>query len=318
MVVALQPEAKTCGGPTAEGREVPVVLVVDDQPVERLLVGKIVERLAGLRTVHARDGREALDRLAETPVALVLTDLQMPEMNGLELVEAVRERYAQVPVVLMTAFGSEDVAVRALRAGAASYVPKRALERELAATLRQVLAVAEAAQTRQRLLSCLERHESVFELESDPELIAPLIDRFLQNLTGMHIGDATARMRIGVALQEAIANALFHGNLEVSSDLRQEDEREFYDLARRRRSLEPYRSRTLEIRAALDKDGATFVIRDEGPGFDVASLERPIDPEDLTRIGGRGLLLIRTFMDQVAHSPTGNEITLVKRRNPSA
>ncbi len=318
MVVATNPEARTSAGPTVAGQEPPVVLVVDDQPVERLVAGKIVERLAGLRTAHAKDGREALERLEDGRADLVLTDLQMPEMSGLELVEAVRERYAQIPVVLMTAFGSEEVAVRALRAGAASYVPKRALERELPSTLRQVLSVAEAAQTRQRLLSSLRRHESVFELESDPELIAPLIERFVQNLAGMTIGDATVRMRIGVALQEAIANALFHGNLEVSSDLRQEDEREFYDLARRRRSLEPYRSRTLQIRATLDQDEATFVIRDQGPGFDVASLDRPIDPEDLTRIGGRGLLLIRTFMDHVAHSPTGNEITLVKRRSPTA
>lgn len=294
------------------------VLVVDDQPVERLMVGRMAERMAGVSPVYAGDGREALEILASRPVAVVLTDLQMPGMSGLELVEAVRSRHPGIPVVLMTAYGSEEVAVRALCAGAASYVPKRELARELDGTLKQVLEVAAAGRTRRRVLSSLERHQSTFRLENDPELIAPLIELFLQDLAGMGIGDATARLRIGVALQEALTNALYHGNLEVSSDLRQEDERHFYELADRRRSLEPYQSRRIEVRATLDRGGATFVIADEGPGFDVASLDRPIDPEDLMRIGGRGLLLIRTFMDEVSHNASGNAITLVKRQQPSA
>jgi anti-sigma regulatory factor (Ser/Thr protein kinase) len=177
------------------------------------------------------------------------------------------------------------------------------------------LDVATAGRTRRRrrLLTCLERHESTFRLENDPGLVTPLIELFLQELAGMEVGDATARVRIGIALQEALTNALYHGNLEVSSDLRQEDERHFHDLAERRRSLEPYRSRRILVRATLDRGGARFVIGDEGPGFDVAALDRPIDPEDLMRISGRGLLLIRTFMDEVIHNETGNEITLIKR-----
>ena len=120
-------------------------------------------------------------------------------------------------------------------------------------------------------------------------------------------------MRVGVALQEALANALYHGNLEVSSDLRQEDEREFYKLASLRRGLEPYRDRRIRIEARLHRGEATYIIEDEGPGFDTSALDRPIDPEDLMRIGGRGMLLIRTFMDEVHHNATGNQITMVKR-----
>ena len=59
----------------------------------------------------------------------------------------------------------------------------------------------------------------------------PLIQMLQEDLGGMGVCDATARMRVGVALQEALANALYHGNLEVSSDLRQDDEREFFKLA---------------------------------------------------------------------------------------
>jgi anti-sigma regulatory factor (Ser/Thr protein kinase) len=138
----------------------------------------------------------------------------------------------------------------------------------------------------------------------------------LQEVAGMDIGDETARLRIGVALHESLTNAIYHGNLEVSSDLRQEDERHFYELARMRRGLDPYQSRRVEVRTTVDRCAVTFVIHDEGPGFDVAALDRPIDLEAVMRVGGRGLLLIRTFMDEVLHNSTGNEITLIKRRDP--
>ena len=85
----------------------------------------------------------ALRHLAITqqhPLA-VLTDLDMPEMNGLDLVVALRREHPSIPVILMTAFGSEEIAIQALQSGAASYVPKRALARDLIATLQDVLEV---------------------------------------------------------------------------------------------------------------------------------------------------------------------------------
>ena len=60
---------------------------------------------------------------------------------------------------------------------------------------------------------------------------------------------------------------------------------------------------------------ATYVIRDEGRGFDPAALSDPTSPQNLDRLTGRGLFLIRTFMDEVRHNDVGNEITLVKRRD---
>jgi CheY-like chemotaxis protein len=295
-----------------------VILIVDDSPIDRRIAGAIVEKIPGLRPAYAGNGQEALDSIVRYAPAVVLTDLQMPDLDGLALVEAIRERFPRLPVILMTAHGSEDVAILALRAGAANYVPKKSLGRELADTLRQILDVAGIDRRRQKLLGSMERHESYFRLENDPELITPLINMLQEDLGGMGLGDATSRMRVGVALQEALSNSLYHGNLEVSSDLRQDDEREFYGLAERRRHEAPYRERKIRLEARLDRDSATYVIEDEGPGFDTSQLDRPIDPEDLMRIGGRGMLLIRTFMDEVRHNETGNRITLIKRAKPRA
>jgi CheY-like chemotaxis protein len=312
--MSLIPESKP---PSASSSIAPTrILVVDDSVIDRRIAGGIVEKRPGLQPFYASDGREALDMIASEEPAVVLTDLQMPEIDGLKLVEEIRTKHPRIPVILMTAYGSEDVAIQALKAGAASYVPKKSLASDLNDTIGQVLAVAAIDRRRKRLMECLQERRSSFLLGNEPELIAPLISLLQEDLDGIGFGDETTRVRVGVALQEALSNALYHGNLEVSTDLRQDDEREYFALANRRRGLDPYRKRRLLVRAEFDCGEATYVIRDEGPGFDTTILDKPFDPEDLMRIGGRGILLIRTFMDEVVFNEAGNQITLVKRRTP--
>jgi CheY-like chemotaxis protein len=303
--------------PPSAGRAAPPVnrvLVVDDSVMGQRIAGRILERRADLQAVFASDGRQALAVIARDPPDVVLTDLNMPGLNGLEVVEAIRRKYARGPVILMTAHGSEDIAIQALRAGAANYVHKKDLIEELSETLDKVLSVRAVDLRRKYVMGCLDERESRFRIDNDPALITPLSNLLQEELDATGFCDDTTRMRIGIALTEAIANALYHGNLEVSSDLRQEDERRFYSLAEKRRTEHPYRDRHIHVRTRLDREAVTYVIRDEGPGFDVQAVQWYED-DDLSRIGGRGHMLIRTFMDEVSHNPAGNQITLVKRRN---
>jgi anti-sigma regulatory factor (Ser/Thr protein kinase) len=155
-------------------------------------------------------------------------------------------------------------------------------------------------------------------MENDPALIDRLVNVLQKELAVVGFGDDRTRTRVGAALSEALSNALYHGNLEVSSDLRQDDEREFYRLAARRRFESPYRDRRIEVHARLDRHEARYIVRDEGPGFDISIVDRPIDPEDLMRIGGRGITIIRAYMDDVIFKAPGNQITMVKRHMHSA
>ena len=121
------------------------VLVVDANPTERRFTGAIVEKLAGCQVYYARNGREALAVVERERPSIILTDLCMPEMDGLELVTSVRRHYPHVPIILMTARGGEDMAVQALQQGTASYVPKKSLPQDIASTLEQVLAAAHSS-----------------------------------------------------------------------------------------------------------------------------------------------------------------------------
>jgi CheY-like chemotaxis protein len=290
-----------------------IALVVDDSPHDRLLAGSLVEKNLGWKAVYAGDGSEALVAIERQMPCVVLTDLIMPGMDGLALVEAIRCHYPLLPVVLMTAHGSEEIAIQALRTGAASYVPKKSLARDLAATLAQVHAAACSDREYQRLLAYVTHQTTSFTLENDASLIPALIAHLQENLNRMKLFDGNDTMRVGIALTETLYNALFHGNLEVSSDLRQGRDLPYYQLAEERRSLPPYRDRRLHLDAELRRSEAVYIVRDEGPGFDLSTLPDPTDPVNLWRESGRGLLLIRTFMDEVTFNQSGNQITLVKR-----
>src|SRR4051812_8454158 len=83
------------------------VLVVDDSAIDRHLAGAIVQKQEGWKASFAGNGVEALASLKSQQPDLVLTDMLMPEMDGLELVQAIRSQYPLLPVILMTAHGSE-------------------------------------------------------------------------------------------------------------------------------------------------------------------------------------------------------------------
>lgn len=237
----------------------------------------------------------------------------MPSLDGLALVKAIRDQYPMVPVILMTGHGSDAVAVEALRTGAASYVPKIRLADDLVDTIQQVLAVSHADRGRARLMRRLQRQQVEFQLENDVELIMSLV-QFLQDAArGMKLCDDADRVRLGVALQEAIINACFHGNLEVSSSLREVDHHAYYDLAKERAAMPPYSERRITVSVSISSAEAIFVIKDEGPGFDPHSMPDPRSPQNLDKPSGRGLLLMQTFMDEVRFNDRGNEVTLVKR-----
>lgn len=291
------------------------ILVVEDSRTQAAEIRFLLED-AGYVVDGAGNGLEALAALGRQAPDLVLTDLQMPEMDGLQLVEAIVRDHAGIPVVLMTALGSEEIAVRSLRAGAASYVPKRNLVRDIVPTIQNILDVKAANAHEDRLTDCLSRNTFEFRLENDPALIPPLINFLQSNLVKLRIGTETSRIRVGVALREAVVNAMDHGNLELSSDLRQEDDESQYFAAREERRVRPpYSERALHIKASVDRDEAVYVIRDEGLGYDPGSLPDPFDPTNLERIGGRGLLLIRTFMDDVSFNDKGTEVTMRKYWN---
>jgi len=290
------------------------ILVVDDSPTQVRQIQMVLEN-DGFTVQTANDGQEAMQCIEADQPLLVVTDLQMPNMSGLELVAAVRNHSLSLPVILTTSQGSESIAAQALQEGAASYVPKRDLSTALVAVVRQVLSVNQATRSVREVAQFAIKSSISLSLENEELLVPKVISRLELPMVELDLFDEGERMQIAMALDEALLNAMVHGNLEVSSDLRQiDDGKPYVDMIAERKQLAPYKDRRVTVQMDATLEAATIVIRDEGPGFDLSSLRDPTDPENLEKAGGRGLLLINAFMDQVCHNEKGNEITMIKKK----
>lgn len=287
------------------------ILVVDDSAADREMAGHLLARQSW-NVLYAENGRQALDRMQENEVDLVLTDLVMPDLDGLAFVEQAKIDHPLVPVVLMTARGSEEIAVRALEAGASSYVPKKGLVRDLVDIVQRILDASRERKSYTRLLGRL--RNASFVLENDLELISSLVSYLTQVLRDSGMFEVSECQRISSALDEALTNAYYHGNLEVRSDIREHDARAYRRLAEQRRHVPPYRDRRILVSLNLTSDEARFVIEDGGRGFEVGAVPDPTLPENLGRPSGRGIFLMKTFLDEVRYNDAGNRVTLLKRR----
>jgi DNA-binding response OmpR family regulator len=125
-IPAESPPARRKVATVAEGDSPGAVLVVDDDPGARLFARRVLEK-SGYPVVDASNGREALERLdGDTPVALVVADLNMPVLDGLELIWEMRDadRWSHIPVIVLTGETDELLEAKLIEEGADDYLSK--------------------------------------------------------------------------------------------------------------------------------------------------------------------------------------------------
>lgn len=291
------------------------ILVVEDSAVDRALLGSVLAKDPQWQVEFAHDGVEAMEYLQARPDALpdvIITDMQMPRMDGLTLVREVRKQTSQIPVVVITSQGSEEYAMEALRVGATSYSPKSMMRTDLKRTVAQIIHMAGYMRYTHDTNKLPAPKSVAFVLENEPSLIGPAIEHMQGNLPDWSERD---RWQFAMAIDEALVNAMHHGNLEVGSDLRDsENEQDYYDAIRDRKQTSPFCHRRVRVEAEFSDQHICVQISDDGKGFDATCVADPTSEANLHRVSGRGLFLIRSFMDQVCHNQAGNQITMTKIR----
>jgi anti-sigma regulatory factor (Ser/Thr protein kinase) len=287
-----------------------------------LVIDRSEDEARELRQHVVQSGFDCLPVFSGIPVtgsgddgcSLILAGGTPAESDFARLLGSLEERFPQIPVVTVTDSGPGGISTReALQSGITGSLPRNTVASELAWTLRTILDSGPDAVANPE---SADRAGDVicYTIENNPELLPLVVAQVRRRLENWPFPDPMEVLRMTVALGEALDNALYHGNLELSSDLRHGSSGAWRDESLRRRSTAPYRDRTIRFQGMFGEKAARFIIRDEGTGFDPLNQVDCTDSQNRERCSGRGLLLMRLYMDAVQFNPSGNEVTLIKHR----
>lgn len=166
----------------------PTILVVDDEPNALFTLTQMLTD-EGFRVISASAGREALDKIGKNSLDLVVTDVKMPDLNGLELLQEIRHIQPDLPVIIMTAYGTISMAVEALRHGAYYFFEKPIFQHED----KFLTIIRQALKTQQLEKELGDLRREVIEKYSFPNIIGdhPKMQRIFEQLTRICQTDKT-------------------------------------------------------------------------------------------------------------------------------
>lgn len=294
------------------------LMIVDRSESERARISAALSSIKGVEIIEQASASEAAATLFHRTVDVVLVDISSAAESEWEFISQLKLHHPKLPTVLLTTDGPQDEAtVHALRMGAASYVPKSILARDLVVTVERLLTLSGCRRKHSRLNDCLERSGSRFVIENNDRSLVPiLVEKVMETAEDFGLCRNGKRMQLGIAVEEALNNAIVHGNLEIPTSLREEDSEQFFTELQSRLEQEPFRERQIQVDTVFSESECRITVKDEGQGFNPNAVPNPTQTEHLQKPFGRGLFLIKAFMDEVQFNEAGNQITMIKRRPP--
>lgn len=290
----------------------PRVLVVDDQEALRTLLARLLDR-EGFDPVQAEDGAQAVELYKSEAPLVVVSDIMMPKMDGLTLLNEIRRIDRNATVILMTGQGNEDVLLKALRGGATNFFKKPFAVRELIEEIRKVVEFRLEAARSSLFSPLLVEETKTFVMPRADSPFFPIINQITLQLPCILPAEDILNLKIGI--EEVITNAIEHGNLGITFEEKSKaiQEGRLADLIAAKGRESDAAGRRVRITSRLSPQRFEITIRDDGRGFNWRSLPA-VEPENLLAFNGRGLFLTKIYFDEVAFNDAGNEVTLRKNR----
>jgi DNA-binding NtrC family response regulator len=151
----------TCN--SRDDKKMAQILIVDDEQKMRCLLSMILEK-KGFVVDQAVHGRHALELMARTTYDVVISDIKMPEMDGRQLIQTMRQHHILTPVIFITAFATIDAAVDMMQQGASDYVTKPFDAARILLTVDRALALSRLIAENQEMKAALDRDQQGHDL----------------------------------------------------------------------------------------------------------------------------------------------------------
>lgn len=290
------------------------VLIVEDDKASRLFLESLLES-NDYSFKSAANGIEGLNVFDEYQPDLVLSDIQMPIMDGLELLEAIRDKRSETIVVIITAFGTENYAIQALHLGANNYLKKPVASQELLRLLKKYKSIFTSKFSPDALPGKLLNRNFKMEFKSEFNKIPKIVDKVIVE-SALEF-ENTIKVNIELGLVELITNAIEHGNLAIDYHQKQNalNKGTLDELYKDRTNKAEYKDRKITVDFYTDEEIIQWTITDEGDGFDWKSLPDPTDQQHILELSGRGVFISNFLFDKVEYSGKGNIVTATKYLN---
>ncbi len=290
------------------------ILVVEDDEATREVMMMGLRGL-GHETAVASDGRAGLQLFNAFKPDIIFADIQMPVMNGLEMLEKLRKIDNEALVIINTTLDSPEYTLQALRLKANDYLIKPVLIRDIVAILEKYSDVLQHRTMDREVLGMISRRELCMEIGNDLTLLGKIVDRLLlETEAAVKPND---RLGIRLGLMEILINAIEHGNLAISYEEKSHAIESGPDglerLVEMRMHTSPYCERRVKIEFSLTRERCEWRVTDQGSGFDFENLPDPNDPENLVKCHGRGIMLARLQFDECSFLGNGNQVHMIKR-----
>jgi DNA-binding response OmpR family regulator len=288
------------------------VLIIDDEsPVREVL--KIALKENGYTVREAEDGRKGIDSFGEANPDIVITDVNMPEMSGIAVTQKIRAMNADVDIVIMTGYGSEDLVIEALRAGASNYIKKPISFKELFTILDGIYLKRQNKKRYEVLKEVLLEERKTIAIDNDIRKVWGTVNQVFFNVTP-RLGERELD-GVKLGLYEIIVNAIEHGNLGITYEEKEDalNRNSYQNLLEVRLRKAAEEKRMVSINSVLDRYGVTIEVRDEGKGFNYTKLPAATDAESIMSAHGRGILLASLYFDSIEFRSPGNAVVLSKR-----
>lgn len=297
----------------------PRILVLDDVAVDRALLCGLLASIPNADVVEFESADMALRYLEQSGSDLVVTDLEMPGMDGLDFTNAIRRIRRNLPVIVTTGQGDEDACEAALRAGAADFVPKSRLGQWLVPVATYLLELAHSDRANPNLLQHIVTAKFSFTLGNSLEMIPTVADFVRHMIGGLWDCDEAEQVRDAMILELAMTYAVLYSNLELDDDDFEGQSpwtiRAGNSIALGRLELDPYRRRNLYLNAEVSLTEARITLRSDGRRLLPADATQPATWCDQCGTLSRTLLMLNMLLDETSFQESENELVLVRHRD---
>lgn len=289
------------------------ILIVEDDEASCSYL-EIILKKEGYQYKSTDNGKDALEIFNDYQPDLVLSDINMAQMNGIELLQAIKKIKSDTIVIMLTAYNSESYVIECMKLGANNYLKKPIPKKDILSLVRKYDTVISTKKSELKVVDYINKNKFSLKFKTDINSIHAIVNYLVAETDGFFSEETSLDIKLG--LGELLLNAVEHGNLGISFSEKNEAVQNdcLQELYEERMNNKFYSEREVEVNFEIKDNAGEWIIKDQGDGFNPDTVPSPISEDGILRLHGRGIFICRFQFDELEYLEKGNIVRALKMR----